>query len=285
MNTARDLADRFDLKRSRHGWRGNCPACGYAGTFSIREGRSDRPMLWCASCNDTAAIALAVSGAAAAPLPCHNPRTEAEAKARKQSRATAIWNGSGPVMNTPAALYLIARGLGFLAGSAALRYRVDTPHPEGGRYVALIALVSDATGAPMAVHRTYLRPNGTKANLDPVKASLGPVWGGAIRLSPLMRDRPVLIGEGIETAASAGHLMGLPAWAAISAGNLAKGLVLPPEARRVCIAADPDRPGREAARAAWLRWRAEGRDVTIATPTGEGDFNDVLICQGGRNGG
>ena len=52
----------------------------------------------------------------------------------------------------------------------------------------------------------------------------------------------------------------------LSAGNLAKGLALPPEARRVVIAADPDDAGRKAARDAWIRWRAEGRDVRIASP-------------------
>jgi hypothetical protein len=73
--------------------------------------------------------------------------------------------------------------------------------------------------------------------------------------------------------------MGLPAWAAISAGNLAKGLMLPPEARHVVIAADPDEAGKRAARDAWLRWRAEGRTVQIATPYGTGDFNDLLCAR------
>ena len=71
-------------------------------------------------------------------------------------------------------------------------------------------------------------------------------------------------------------LLGLPAWAAISAGNMAKGLVLPPEARRVIIAADPDDVGRKAARDAWIRWTAEGREVRIAIPDGAADFNDLL---------
>ena len=60
--------------------------------------------------------------------------------------------------------------------------------------------------------------------------------------APFADRQPLVIGEGIESSASAGRLMGLPAWAAVSAGNLAKGLVLPSEARRVVIAADPDDP-------------------------------------------
>jgi putative DNA primase/helicase len=141
---------------------------------------------------------------------------------------------------------------------------------------ALIALVQDAAGAPIAIHRTFISRDGRKATVQPPKASLGPLWGGAIRLHDHDPDNPLVIAEGIETAASAGCLMGFPAWAAISAGNLAKGLVLPPEARRVVIAVDPDGAGRAAARDAWIRWRAEGREVQVAVPDGEGDFNDLL---------
>jgi putative DNA primase/helicase len=116
--------------------------------------------------------------------------------------------------------------------------------------------------------------------VTPVKASLGPIWGGAIRLHDLDPDRPLVIGEGIETSASAGRLMGLPAWAAISAGNLAKGLALPPQARRAVIAADPDDAGRTAARDAWTRWTGEGREVRITLPDGTGGFNDLLLAAG-----
>jgi hypothetical protein len=148
----------------------------------------------------------------------------------------------------------------------------------------MIALVTNVAGEPLGIHRTYLGREGSKACVEPVKASLGPVWGGAIRLDSLRPGVPLVIGEGIESSASAGRLMGFPAWAAISAGNLAKGLVLPLEARRVVIAADPDDAGRNAARAAWVRFKAEGRDVQIALPYREGcDFNDLLLARDGRH--
>lgn len=284
IHTARDLADRFDLKRSGRSWRGNCPACRYEGTFSVREGRSGQPLLWCASCQDYAAIAQAIGSGTVASLPPVDREREAKARANKQERALALWSGARPVADTPAELYLIRRGIAFLSASPALRFRGITPHPTGESHSALLALVSDPKGEALAIHRTYLRADGTKAKVDPSKASLGPIWGSAIRLSLYDPDGPLVVGEGIETAASAGHLMGLPAWAAISAGNLAKGLVLPREVGRVIIAADPDQAGRDAARAAWLRWKAEGREVKIALPTGDGDFND-LLCRRAPHGG
>jgi putative DNA primase/helicase len=165
-----------------------------------------------------------------------------------------------------------------------LRFRADTTHPCGGRLPALIALVCDVTGRPIGVHRTYLSRDGRKAEVVPAKASLGAIWGGAIRLQELSPGHLLVIGEGIETAASAGRLMGLPAWAALSAGNLAKGLLLPSEARVVILAADPDEAGRNAGRDAWLRWTAEGRSVRIALPEGKGDFNDLLRAREAGHG-
>jgi putative DNA primase/helicase len=279
MMTARAIADRFNLKRLRRSWRGRCPACDYPGTFSVREGNGGRALLYCASCQDQAALAEAVARATG-----REPRGDgrddtdkAAARLRKGELALRLWRGSEPPAGTLAATYLAARGLPALATSIALRFRGDMRHPEGGHYPAMVALVSDMSGVGVAVHRTYLRRDGTgKADVEPSRAALGPIWGGVIRLYDHDSGKPLVVGEGIETAASAGFLMGFPAWAAISAGNLAKGLVLPPEVRRVMIAADPDEPGRDAARDAWIRWRAEGREVQIATPDGPGDFNDLL---------
>ena len=148
----------------------------------------------------------------------------------------------------------------------------------------MMALVQDVDGLPIAIHRTYLTAEGAKAGVDPVRASLGPLGGGAVRLDPA---GPVLVvAEGIETAASAGLLLGLPAWAATSAGNLARDLLLPPEVRDVVIAADPDPPGEAAAAVAAARWIAEGRRVRVATPDVPGrDFNDLLQDRARRAAG
>jgi hypothetical protein len=54
---------------------------------------------------------------------------------------------------------------------------------------------------------------------------------------------------------------------------------LPPEVRRIVIAADNDASGagQRNALAAYDRWTAEGRSVRIKIPPNTGDdFNDVL---------
>ena len=198
------------------------------------------------------------------------------ATARK--RVGGFWHRCEPTPGTPAAAYLAGRGLPWLNGHPYLRFRWDTPHPSGIRLPALVALVLDGGGNVVAIQRTFLDPTGRKAMVDPVKASMGSFAGGAIRLRPAAPE--MVVGEGLETTASAVVLLGLPGWAAIACGNLARNMALPAEVRRVVIAADADLPGRRAAAAAARRWMAEGRDVRIATPNKSGlDFNDIQTAR------
>ena len=199
----------------------------------------------------------------------------ADETAESRKRVRGFWHHCDYARGTPVAKYLSRRGLPWLAGNGNIRFRAETPHPKGGYLPAMIALVHDAAGDVAAVHRTFLSPDGTKADVDPVKASIGSFAGGAIRLDPPGPE--MVIAEGLETAASAGFMLGLPAWAAIACGNLRSSLVLPPIVKSVTIAADHDGPGNRAAHGAAARWRAEGRTVRIATPDRIGaDFNDLL---------
>ena len=281
MMTLPDLAGRLALRPHGRSWRGACPACGYAGTFAMRSGRGDAVQMFAAcGCtrDDLVDAVRRVAGGEALPgaRPAPDPQDMQARRAGQRDKALRLWAGSEAAAGTIADAYLTGRALGGLAASSVLRFRGDCPHPEGGKLPALVALVVDVAGQPLAVHRTYLRRDGSgKAAITPDRATLAPVWGGAIRLDAVAPE--MVIGEGIETSASAGRLLGLPAWAAIATGNLARGVVLPPEVRAVVIAADADPPGEAAARTAALRWSAEGRTVRIARPAhADHDFNDVL---------
>ncbi len=277
--TAREIARALDLHPAGGGWRGTCPACAYAGAAVLNQ----RGNLWCASCGrdgPAEAVRRLVQGGELPERTTGAAERPAPSTADRTARALALWNGAVPTLGTPAALYLASRSLPDLAASLALRWRTDVPHPEErGRRAAMLALVTGPDGEPVAAHRTYLTGDGKKAAVEPVKASMGPVAGGAIRLHPVAPE--LAIGEGVESSASAGVLLGLPAWAAVSAGNLQWSLVLPDLVRAVVIAADADGPGRQAAEGAAARWRAEGRRVRIATPDRHGqDFNDILAERG-----
>lgn len=287
-----DIQRRFDLRREGYQWAGTCPACGYRGTLKIVE-RDGRLLWWCASCDDRAALTRAIlgeRGRQASPRPRRPalPPGNAVAPAENKFRLIArLWAEGRPIAGTAAAAYLAHRGLAGL-DSPSLRFLADHPHaPSGTRWPVLLAAVTcPRTGALRAVHRTFLRPDGGgKAPVEPAKMTAGLVAGGAIRLAEPRGGQPLVIGEGLETAASAGRILGLPAWAAVSAGNLTK-IGLPEGVRDVVIAADADPAGQRAAEASARRWAAEGRRVEILTPCGEGqDFNDVLVSRLGQGVG
>jgi putative DNA primase/helicase len=284
MNAA-ELAQAFGLRRHGRSWSGDCPACGYAGTFSVadKEGRT----LWhCASCQDRDAVTAAVRNVTArdwtAP-PTPAPERAVDPASRIRA-AMALWDASIPTAGTLAEVYLAARGLAGEA-STALRFHPALRHPNAtGTFPALVALiVSTSTGEPVAIHRTYLRRDGAgKADVDPAKASKGPMGGGAIMLHAPEAGRPLVIVEGIETSLSAGRMMNAPAWAAVAAGNMQR-IAPPADPSEIIIAADPDLVGQFAAWAAADVWQAAGRRVRVATPDTTGqDFNDLWRARTAR---
>lgn len=200
----------------------------------------------------------------------------ADETAESRKRVRGFWHHCDYARGTLAERYLARRGVPWLAQCEHVRFRTDCPHPSGARLPALVCLVLDGDGSIAAVHRTYLAPDGSKAAVEPVKASLGSFAGGAIRLHPACTE--MVVGEGLETTASAATILGLPGWAAVACGNLAVNLRLPDLVRSVTIAVDHDRAGQRAAGKAVARWRAEGRTVRVATPDRPGaDFNDILM--------
>ena len=274
-----EIAQRLGLHRAGRGWRGNCPLCNYSNSLALDE-REGRALLWCASCGDREGLAHLLRSAGALPdraAPPPDRQAEAERVAERIERARALWAGGERIeADTPAALYLERRCISHVISYPALRWRTGVPHPNGGsRRLALLAEITGPDGKFAAIQRIFLKPDGTKADIEPVKASLGNVTGGAVRLQSCSAE--LAVAEGLESAAAAGVILGLPAWAAISAGNLARGMILPVEIRSVVIAADHDGPGLRAAEDAATRWRDEGRAVRIIRASESGhDANDVL---------
>ena len=206
-------------------------------------------------------------------------RREAAERERQHSGAGALdlW-GESRAPGLIVRRYWASRGL-TIDMPPTIREHTPLWHKEhGGRRPVMVGLVEHAQRGPVGVHLTYLAVDGSaQASITPRKRSLGPVGGGAVRLAPAAET--LLVGEGIETAASGVQAAGIPAWAALSTSGMV-ALVLPPIVHTVIILADNDAngAGERAARTAARRWLAEGRRVRIAMPPVPGtDWNDVLL--------
>jgi putative DNA primase/helicase len=194
--------------------------------------------------------------------------------ARRSHEALAIWQSATPAGGTAVEAYLGSRSL-HLAPPPMLRFHAGLKHPSGGRWPAMVALVTRGSdGTPLAIHRTFLAADGAgKAPVDPTKMMLGPCRGGAVRLAD--PTDLLMVGEGIETCLSAMQATGHPAWAALSSSGM-RSLHLPKDVRDVIVLADGDRAGEAGAKDCAFRWKREGRRVRIARPPQGIDFNDML---------
>jgi hypothetical protein len=191
---------------------------------------------------------------------------------------------TAPLKGTAGEAYLAGRGLQVPDTPDLLFHRDLTYWDTRTGYPALIAIVRDAAGQQIAIHRTYLAPDCSgKADVPKPRMMLGSVAGGAVRLGQLGEHGVIGLAEGVETALSVMQACpALPVWAALSSGNLEQ-LMLPPEITRVVLLADHDGEGvgLKAAERAAARFHAEGRRVWIAHPPGPGDdFNDLLVDAG-----
>jgi hypothetical protein len=216
-------------------------------------------------------------GAFVAPDPMAAMRRRAEQAAetaKRSARAQALWREALPIHGTLADTYLRGRGISCPLPDT-LRFAPQCWHVTGKRLPAFVALVEGGDG--FAVHRTYLRPDGAgKAEVEPAKAMLGAVAGGAVRL--VEAPGPLVVTEGIETALSlACGLLRAPGaiWAALSTSGL-RGLRLPVQACQLTVAADGDGAGREAAVALAERADALGWSVALLPAPDGQDWNDVL---------
>ncbi|MGD9540395.1 DUF7146 domain-containing protein [Methylocystis sp.] len=195
------------------------------------------------------------------------------------SLARKIWAASQPIIGTKAEAYLRARKISADLNDAPLRYLPALIYRERRnspprKLPALVAAVTDHKGEIRGVHRTFLDPEkNDKANVVSPRRSLGAILGNGVRFSAI--DQFAIIGEGIETVLSlksvAPHL---PMVAALSAAHLA-AWEIPAGVRRLIIAVDNDRAGRNGARKLSERAEAEGVRVGMIVSQGK-DFNDEL---------
>ena len=270
-----------------------CPICQPErrkgqNALTLADGGDGRLLANCkkSACafRDILAAAGVTAGEYRAPDPATLAQRERERKAEAEKRAAQArrcWNEAQPIAGTLAETYLRGRGI-TCELPRTLRFAPNCWHgATAQRHPALVAAVQGSGAA--AVHRTYLRPDGSgKAAIAPDKAMLGAVAGGAVRLT--QGQGPLVVAEGIETALSlASGLLRYPAtiWAALSTSGI-RGLHLPPQPGRLTIATDSDDGGAGHAAGHALAERAHGLGWQVSLlPAPDGrDWNDILTMKG-----
>jgi hypothetical protein len=226
-------------------------------------------------------------------LPRHEPAPRAEHAgavdrdddaSRYQRSIERCWNEARKlVRDDPVDRYLRARDIDLRLVERAPRalrcHQALWNSQSQCSWPAMVAAITAPDGTLLAVHRTWLTAEGTKAPLAEPKRTLGSYRGGAIKLwrganrerawQDMAKGETVLIGEGIEDVLTA--VTHWPKWRAIAAVSLSAMLTteLPQTIGTIVALGQNDHPEGDAAelfRVVLRKWLANGRRVQVARP-------------------
>lgn len=215
-------------------------------------------------------------------------REQHDAWRRNDDRNRHMARGARAVtVGDPVDLYLARRlNVDAFPVPACIRFHPAMPYLHEGKslgtFPCMVVPLVDKSGRMLSLHRTYLTPDGRKADVPAVRKlspASGLLSGASIPLHP-PKSGAMGIAEGIETALGAWLASGVPVVAAYSAGNLA-AYAWPGSVRRLVIFGDNDKVGSEAAQALQARAVAARLSVEVCIPEIEGeDWCDVWAQRG-----
>jgi len=210
-------------------------------------------------------------------------RNPAADDAERTARAVPIYQEAVSLAGTIGEAYLrrrIGKGLPIIADVRFHPHCVRGTDDGIEHHPALVALLRDAqSNEPRAIHRTYLKPDGSdRLRGDFGKKALGPTAGAVIKLVP---DDCVTTGtglcEGLEKSIALLAIGWSPIWCSTGTSNMAAFSVLE-GIEALTIFADHDEPGQKAAASCAKRWSDAGKEVVIRTPhAADADWSDVLV--------
>lgn len=230
-----------------------------------------------------------------------------EQDAKTKDSHNKLWNQCISIhseLASPVFSYLRSRGITqrlqaisnddvrFHTGLAYYEENDEKHYEKIGVFPAIVAAIRSPEGEILSLHRTYLHPEGKKAEVEnprkmmpvPKDVSLG---GGAIRLGE-PKDGVLGIAEGLETALAASKGSGISCWSTVSA-NILSQFEPPANVHTVVVFADKDRSNTGAVAAEQLRVKLESQGVKVKVllpmhviPEGQKsiDWNDVLEKHG-----
>lgn len=205
----------------------------------------------------------------------------------------SVWTDAFDLEPTSvASQYLNRRGLRLQAFPKPLRQACLGYYEDGkqvGTFAVMLGLVTCPYGEMVALHRTYLAADGSKAPVASVKKltrTSGPLGGASIKFNePTVLEGHLTLGvaEGIETALACQLGAAIPTWSCLSAFGMQQ-FVWPIGLQSLIVFADNDESGvgQDAARKLAKRAVEAGLECRILIPQKVG--HDWLDVYAGRCG-
>ena len=171
--------DRKYLKKKN----GPCPMCQGRDRWRFTD-LSGRGTWWCNHCGGGNGVALVMKFKG---LPFKDaaerieqvlgeaprePKRAERSEADKRAALNRLWSSGQSVRaDDPVDRWLHRRGVGMSNYPRCLRCGMQVRHsgPPVTWHPAMLAMVTDATGRPATIHKTYITTDGRKASVDKVR--------------------------------------------------------------------------------------------------------------------
>jgi putative DNA primase/helicase len=279
-------------------WAAKCPAHDdHSPSLTIYEGKQGQPLFVCGRCEwrdvrnalRERGLAIVAKKKRGEKDRVPSPQVAVPPAPDYSKAALKLWEQTQSGKGTLVEKYLRHRGLSPALDllpdllSRVLRFHGACPRGRGKDAVhlpAMLALMRNAvTDAPVAIHRTFLTPEGVK---DGKPMMLGPSEGAAVKLyahrSVFMHGPLSLLHvcEGIETGLAAATFGYVPIWALGSAGAIERLPVIAGIGELI-VCADNDKRGLYAAQNAMGRWQAAALVDTAHPHLPGADFADLVM--------
>ena len=288
--TLQEICSAHDnLRRDGKHFRGICPGCGKENTFVVYR---DTGAIWCWQCEPNSktvkgrnaykailkALGLDMLPADEPAMVCHEPALNSRTGQDRQTmdetarKAQSFWQYCVDYKNTAGDDYLSNRGL--TTQVANMRFRADALHGEiPGYHPALVACLRNTrTGTIQAVQKMFI---GVSKDLR--KRYIGSPNGAGVNVSGTS-DQLCVVSEGVENAIALKQAGVKGSIWATGGATFMKKFQMPPCAKSLVIASDPDDVGKNAAISLARRVNDTGLNVRIVKPQENvGDWNDMLL--------
>lgn len=220
---------------------------------------------------------------------------------RRKATIKKYWDGSRPIAGTLAETYLRNRGIKADLSNLGynLRFHPSMPYWDEVseswlRFPCMLAVVRNAEGKPLTLHRTFIAHDGSgraKLRGEKVKKMMlappAPVQGGFILIDKPMETpwgKVIGLSEGIETGLSVREATGAPIIVGIS-DRIMEMVNLPSDIDHIFVWEDvePSGAGERAGKNIQEKWEAKGKKVHRYKPmlaNEKSDWNDVYLTSG-----
>lgn len=267
---------------------GACPICGRKGKFRIDDrGGTGSWICTCESGNGWKLLELATNmdfktlARKVDEILGNTYKPETQPNKIKPTQSVAEYFLTlQRIEESPAFEYFHSRNI-YQLPQRGVRYSAGEIYEKGVVIPALVAIASNEYGEPVYKHCTFIQ-NGKKADVDAPRKMYTVMenYEGSVAVKLKDATNVLGIGEGIETALSAGFIYRMPCWAVLNA-TLMKKFRAPPGVEGLYIYADNDSNGTGLAAAFEcgnrnLLAKNDVRRVFIRWPKRVNDFNDLM---------